>query len=864
MADQLDRLKAALADRYRIERELGSGGMATVYLAQDLKHERQVAVKVLRPELAAALGPERFHQEIKIAANLHHPHILPLYDSGDADGFLYYVMPYEEGQSLRDKLAHEGELPIAEAVRILRDVVDALSHAHKQGVVHRDIKPDNVMLAERHALVTDFGVAKAVSEATGAHKLTTEGVALGTPAYMSPEQAAADKHIDHRADIYAVGAVAYELLTGRPPFTGTTPQELLSAQVTQTPEPVTRYRELVPPALDQLVMKCLEKKAADRWQSAEELLPQLEALATPSGGITPTGTRPVTARDMARPAMRIAVVVAAAVFVGTVAALLLRDRGPRLDERRVVVVPFDNLTGDSTLDSHGAVAASWITAGLERTDSLSVVPWFVVQEEIAGVGAGNKVQDLAMLTGAGLVVSGSYFRQGDSVGFRADLTDARRMELLQSLQPVNALPSTPEQALGQLTERLLGALASILDTDFGDVYAGSTQTPLFDAHVELMAGSELFLERRFDDAIDHFTRAYEIDTTFQLPMISAAIAHSNLGRFSIADSLLRKVERSGVQLSRVPRLTLDWTRAWLSGDNRENLRKARALADYAQSSTWHYAEAAGCLENNYPAEAVRVLERLNPDRGRTRRWLPYWDVLTAAFHMLGDHRAELNAARNGRQRHPDEVDAVVYEVRALAALGRVEEVKDVLEAALALPPDATWGHAEPAAEAAWEFRAHGSYAAAQQAFALAIDRLRMHTPDTSRVTEHHYALGSTLYGAERWREAHELFVELAEQSPHDTRFQGYLGVLQARLGNWDAALQISDELAALDQPFGRGENTLWSSRIAALLGDRQQAVELLRSAINEGTYFGIWLHRDADFESLRDYPPFQELLRPKG
>ncbi len=193
MADVLERLKAALADRYRIERELGSGGMATVYLAEDLKLHRNVAVKVLRPELAAALGPDRFLQEIDIAAKLNHPHILGLYDCGEADGFLYYVMPHIEGQSLREKLAHEGELPIAEAVRILRDVVDALSEAHERGVVHRDIKPDNILLTKHHALVTDFGVAKAVSEATGAHKLTTEGVALGTPAYMSPEQAAADK-----------------------------------------------------------------------------------------------------------------------------------------------------------------------------------------------------------------------------------------------------------------------------------------------------------------------------------------------------------------------------------------------------------------------------------------------------------------------------------------------------------------------------------------------------------------------------------------------------------------------------------------------------------------------------------------------
>ncbi|NIM47645.1 MAG: protein kinase [Gemmatimonadales bacterium] len=185
MEDLVARLNSALADRYAIERELGSGGMATVYLAEDLKHHRKVALKVLRPELAAALGPERFLQEIEIAAQLQHPHILPLYDSGEADGFLFFVMPYVEGLSLRDKLAKEGELPIADAVRILRDVVDALTEAHAHGVVHRDIKPENILLRGRHALVTDFGVAKAVSEATGREKLTTAGVALGTPAYMA-------------------------------------------------------------------------------------------------------------------------------------------------------------------------------------------------------------------------------------------------------------------------------------------------------------------------------------------------------------------------------------------------------------------------------------------------------------------------------------------------------------------------------------------------------------------------------------------------------------------------------------------------------------------------------------------------------
>jgi serine/threonine-protein kinase len=345
----LERLKTALADRYAIEREIGSGGMATVYLAQDVRHDRQVAVKVLRPDLAATLGPERFHREIKIAAQLQHPHILPLHDSGEADGFLYYVMPYVEGQSLRDKLAKEGELPIGEATRILRDVVDALTEAHAHGVVHRDIKPENILLRGRHALVTDFGVAKAVSEATGREKLTTAGIALGTPAYMAPEQASADPHLDHRVDIYAIGAVAYELLTGRPVFMGTTPQQILSSHVTEVPQPVTRHRDTVPTGLESVVMRCLEKKPADRWQSAEELLPQLESLATPSGGMTPTDTQPVKATPAGRALSRRTWMVGAAVLViagglgtGWLAGL---GRGGSDRIERIAVLPIEDISG---------------------------------------------------------------------------------------------------------------------------------------------------------------------------------------------------------------------------------------------------------------------------------------------------------------------------------------------------------------------------------------------------------------------------------------------------------------------------------------------------------------------------------------
>ncbi len=293
MTDINAALADALLDRYRVERELGSGGMAIVYLAEDVKHRRKVALKVLRGELAATMGPERFLREIEVAAGLQHPHILPLHDSGEALGFLYYVMPFVDGHNLRHRISRQGELPIHEAVKILIEVTDALAYAHSQNVVHRDIKPENILLSGRHALVTDFGVAKAVSEATGRQALTTVGVALGTPAYMAPEQAAGEPNIDQRVDIYALGILGYELITGRTPFTGRTSQEVLAAHVTQPPVPLCQHRPACSAELEYVIMKCLAKRPADRWQTAEELLAQLEPLATPSGGTTPTTTRPM-------------------------------------------------------------------------------------------------------------------------------------------------------------------------------------------------------------------------------------------------------------------------------------------------------------------------------------------------------------------------------------------------------------------------------------------------------------------------------------------------------------------------------------------------------------------------------------------
>ena len=290
MAESTERLSSALADRYRIERRLGEGGMATVYLAEDLKHKRQVAVKVLRPELAAVLGAERFVQEITTTANLQHPHILPLFDSGEADSFLYYVMPYIEGETLRSKLDREKQLGIDESVKIATEVADALDYAHRHGVIHRDIKPENILLHDDRPMVADFGIALALSAAAGG-RMTETGLSLGTPHYMSPEQATAEKEISARSDVYSLGSVLYEMLTGEPPHLGNSAQQIIMKIIADDARPVTELRKLVPPNVAAAVAKSLEKLPADRFTSAAEF----GAALTESGFVHRTAISTVTA-----------------------------------------------------------------------------------------------------------------------------------------------------------------------------------------------------------------------------------------------------------------------------------------------------------------------------------------------------------------------------------------------------------------------------------------------------------------------------------------------------------------------------------------------------------------------------------------
>ena len=309
MPETQTRLQLALSDRYRIEREIGAGGMATVFLAQDLRHDRRVALKLLRPELSAVIGAERFLAEIKLTANLQHPHILPLFDSGEvvvdnpegAQRFLFYVMPFVEGESLRARLNREKQLPVAEAVRIAVEVASALDYAHRHGVVHRDIKPENILLHDGQALVADFGIALAASKA-GGNRMTETGMSLGTPHYMSPEQAMGEREITARSDVYALGVVLYEMLTGDPPFTGSTAQAIVARVLTEPPRPILPQRHTIPPEVEGAILVALEKLPADRFASAAEFAEALEGRST-------DGTRPLIRRNFGELAIVVGPVV---------------------------------------------------------------------------------------------------------------------------------------------------------------------------------------------------------------------------------------------------------------------------------------------------------------------------------------------------------------------------------------------------------------------------------------------------------------------------------------------------------------------------------------------------------------------------
>jgi serine/threonine protein kinase/tetratricopeptide (TPR) repeat protein len=415
--DQITRLDAALEGRYRVERKLGEGGMAIVYLADDLKHGRKVALKVLKPDLAAAVGGERFLAEIRTTAHLQHPHILPLFDSGSADGLLFYVMPFVQGESLRDRLDREKVLPVDEAVRIVQQVAGALDFAHRQGIIHRDIKPANILFQDGEALLSDFGIALAVTEAGGG-RLTGTGLSVGTLQYMSPEQASGERDLDSRSDTYALGAVLYEMLAGEPPVTGPNQRAIIAKLMTEQPTSLRVVRDVVPQSIDAAVTRSLAKAPTDRFASAREFADALSATVDAAGG---------RRRPMAIAAIAVVLVAAVSVVLQTGVFSEPSSGSARAEApaviRSIAILPLDNYSGDESQDYFAEGMTDELTNALATISELRVTS----RGSAMQFRGSNRpsTPEIAVALDVDAIVEGSVVRSGDRVRITAQLIDAR-------------------------------------------------------------------------------------------------------------------------------------------------------------------------------------------------------------------------------------------------------------------------------------------------------------------------------------------------------------------------------------------------------------------------------------------------------
>jgi tetratricopeptide (TPR) repeat protein/tRNA A-37 threonylcarbamoyl transferase component Bud32 len=716
LTDFTQRLSDAIGSDYRIDRELGGGGMSRVFLAEDVKLSRKVVVKVLPPETAASVNQDRFRREIQLAARLQHPHVVPLLTANASGDLLWYVMPYIEGESLRAKLAREGELPVGEAVRLLREVTDALAYAHEQGVVHRDIKPDNVMVSRGHALVTDFGVAKAVSESAGtASGLTSLGVALGTPAYMAPEQAAADPHVDHRADLYALGAVAYEMLAGRPPFTGTSPQSLLMAHVTQAPDPVSMHRPSVPPALASLVMRCLEKRAADRWQSASEIIPQLDAVLTPGSGTQPTvavggtssGTR--AALRQANPVRVTALFVAAAVAIlGTTWWLQWRLGLPSwvLPMAAVLMViglPIMLLTAERERNRiHGTAEhgldglrdrlLTWrgaLGGGVLALAGLAVAAGGFMTLRAMGVGPFATLVSSGVLAERDRIVLADFTNRTADSTLGASITEAFRIDLTQSpvvrLVEGNEVVSTLRLMGGNPGQPLTGEAAHDIAVRLGAkaVLVGEV-TPLGSGHV---------LSARLIGVTDSVTLVAERETAADASALIPAVERlSRKLREKIGESL--RTVRASQPLEQVTTRSLPALQAYSEG--------ARLTLAGRPTEAMKFLEQAVALDSNFGMAWRRIGVNWN-NRGNRARAIPAIRRAYAlrdqmppleAAHVTAFYLAAVEDDRGAASRAyerllatwPEDLTAINNLGVYYAALGRPRDAAVQYRRALALRP----------------------------------------------------------------------------------------------------------------------------------------------------------------------------------
>lgn len=711
MTTILEELQAALGDAYRIQRELGGGGMSRVFVAEETALGRPVVIKALPPDLAAGLNAERFRREVQLAARLQHPHIVPLLSASRAGNLLYYTMPLVEGESLRTKLARETELPVGEAVRLLRDVVDALAYAHEQGVLHRDIKPDNVLVSRHHALVTDFGIAKALSEAAvpagpgapppGTAGFTSAGIAMGTPTYMAPEQAAADPTIDHRADIYAVGVMAYEMLAGHPPFLGRSPQQVLAAHVSRPVEPLEAVRPSVPADLARVVMRCLEKRPADRWQGADELLRALDGVITPGAGTAATVPVVGVLRPAAPSRGRAWRRAAAGAGLGALAlaglALALRaagllpggsllERGVLGMRDRIIVSEFRSPPADSAL---GGAMTEAFRIDLAQSPSVTVVQPEYVQTALVRMQRDPRApldpvlaREVAIRDGIKAVVAGDIAHAGTGFVISARLIATASGDALVSLRETAEDSTRILAALDRLSramrKRIGESLRSVRATEPLEAVTTGSLEALRKYSLALSANREGDSER----AIGLLREAVALDTAFAMAYRKLGVVLSNTGgpRSEQVDAFTRAYRHQDRLTDRERYLTQAAYATYVTGDREQAIAAYRSLLDLYPDDTYALNNLSGAYQElrNYQdaAALARRAVAVSPDEGvfwtnlfTSQVYLGQWDSAEATLRAMRNRTPRdpmallLEAQFVGLRGDPDSAAALVRRVR---------------------------------------------------------------------------------------------------------------------------------------------------------------------------------------------------------
>jgi tRNA A-37 threonylcarbamoyl transferase component Bud32/TolB-like protein len=847
-----DRLQASLGNAYTLERELVGGGMAQVFLANEQALGRRVVVKMLPEDLVGSVNLDRFSREIQVVAHLQHPCILPVLSAGIADGVPYYTMPFVDGKSLQDRLADGGELSLPEALKALRDLASGLAYAHDHGIVHRDIKPGNILLSDGYALITDFGVAKALS-ASVAERLTATGIAIGTPSYMSPEQASGDPHVDQRADIYAFGCVAYEMLVGQPPFAGRALQAVTAAHLTETPDQVTTHRPSVPAPLSRLIARCLEKRPADRPQSARELVQELDAIATPPGGATAALAGAALGRGLTSRATLAGGLIAIAAVAGLGVIVARRDRGRAGDAgtvpHRVVVRTFRNTSGDKALDPIGLMAADWIARGLTETPAVDVAGTEseIASRETAGPSlAAMSPTMLGRLVRARYVISGSYYKQGDSLFLQADVTDADSGRRVLTVPPVGDKTEAKQAALEQLRQVVTGKLVPFFDSS---IVTETRVPPRYEAYEEFLIGDRLW-NRDMPGSMAHLRTAARLDSTFVWPRLRVIPLLHLAGLRAATDSLIAEVEAMRSRLTPYEAAAFE-ARIAVTRDDFDALYVAATNARrLAPRSTWAAYEASeAALIDGRPGETVRLLEALDPESGALRYEVWYYNGLCAGYYAL-DRVPDLRRCyERARRQHPGETDPLLLSLGGHAAEGDVEGVERMVDSVIAVPGHFLVG-------ALFMLEAHGHADGARAIAQRALGRTLQPAVDSTRASTLLDTRMNLLMFLGEWRELLRLADSTLQQGRSPSAF-ALRGVAAGMLGDSADARARAAAVAA----YASGERTLDAARILAAVGDKRAALHALQHLPAPAYYWQY--HNDLIYRLMRGYAPFEEYLKPR-